>query len=713
MNASESNCVEVRVIGMSDNVLETQCNNEQSVNSQPQAHEQSQQLIEQIRTADHAYYVLSQPILTDAVYDGLFNQLRELEATNPELVTPDSPTQRVGATPASEFKPVQHRKPMLSLGNVFNQADLNDFDRQVRQGLDRAADVNYVCEPKIDGVAISLIYEQGRLVRAATRGDGQTGEDVTLGVRTIKSLPLLLQPTDSIIPALLEVRGEIYYPLPAFEKMNQSLAEQDERVFANPRNAASGSLRQLDPQITAQRHLAWFCYGLGDTDDTTAAWISRHASTHWLQLEWLQTLGMPVSQESLLVNSIQACQDHYDYIVQQRPALHYEIDGMVIKVNSIAEQNYLGFVARAPRFATAYKFPAAEAVTQVESVSFQVGRTGVLTPVARLKPVTVGGVCISNATLHNLDEIQRLDLHVLDWVVVHRAGDVIPKISRVLVEQRPAAVNQIQAPAVCPVCGASVIRLEAQLKCEGGLSCSAQLKESLRHFASRQAMDIDGFGDKLAEQLVNAETVNSIADIYSLTAAQLLALAGFAQKSCDNLLAAIEQSKNTSLPRFIFALGIPGVGQTTAQLLAESFKTLDNIHTLTVEKLVAIDGIGEVIAQAIASFFAEPQNQQVMQQMLDAGIHWPAMATNTNTQSQLLTGQTFVVTGTLTSMSRDSIKDKLKSLGAKVSGSISKKTSVLLIGDAPGSKLAKAEALGVKIMTEAEFLELVEIELLK
>lgn len=655
------------------------------------------------------YYVLDDPELPDSEYDRLFNELRQLEAQFPDLVTADSPTQRVGGTPLAGFRTVTHEVPMLSLDNVFSADDFRDFDRRarerLREHLPAASDlfgepvIRYCAEPKLDGLAISLLYENGKLVRAATRGDGTTGEDITHNVRTIKSVPLRL--LGDRVPVRLEVRGEVVMPKAGFLKLNERAAANGEKLFANPRNAAAGSLRQLDPRIAAQRPLEFYAYGAVQAEGIDLP------ESQYDTLQRLGRLGFRISQEVKRGEGADFVLDVYADIQARRDSLPYEIDGVVIKVDSTRWQQELGFVSRAPRWATAFKFPAQEAITTVEAIEFQVGRTGALTPVARLAPVFVGGVTVSNATLHNFDEIERMDVRVGDSVVIYRAGDVIPKVVRVLQERRPAGCAPVVLPVHCPVCGSDVERPddEAIARCSGGLFCAAQQKEALKHFVSRRAMDIEGLGDKWIEQLVDQNLIRTSADLYALSREQLLPLDRMGEKSADNLLVAIAQSKHTTLPRFLFALGIRGVGEATALALAKHFGRLEALVDANDEALMQVPDIGPVVAESVATFFRQPHNLEVIQRLQEAGVQWPAIEAQAD-RDQPLAGQTWVLTGTLSSLSRDQAKEKLLQLGAKVAGSVSKKTSCVVAGEAAGSKLADAEKLGVAVMNEEALLAL-------
>ncbi len=654
-------------------------------------------LREELHHHNYLYYVLDAPEIPDAEYDRLFRGLQELESQYPELVTPDSPTQRVGAKPLKEFGEVRHALPMLSLNNIFSEEELVDFDRRVREGLGVDC-VEYSAEPKLDGLAISIRYEQGVLVRAATRGDGTTGEDVTQNVRTINSVPLKLQGND--YPDVLEVRGEVYMPRAGFEALNEQQRAKGEKTFANPRNAAAGSLRQLDSRITASRPLTMYCYGVGVVAG------AKLPGTHSAIMDMLKSWGLRVCPEAKVVKGAQRCHLYYLEIEDKRNDLLYDIDGVVYKVNSLAQQQELGFVSRAPRWAVAHKFPAQEEMTTLLDVEWQVGRTGALTPVARLDPVFVAGVTVSNATLHNQDEIDRKDVRIGDTVIVRRAGDVIPEVAGVVLSKRPAHTTKVHYPAKCPVCDSDVERLEDQAAayCTGGLYCAAQRKEAIKHFAGRRAMDIEGLGDKLVEQLADEGLIHDVGDLYVLTHAQLTNLERMGDKSAANLIAALEKSRHTTLPRFLLALGIPEVGEATAQTLARHFGDLDAIMAADEAALQQVQDVGPVVAQSIHTFFHQPHNREVIAKLIAAGISWPKEE-RTNIP-QPLAGQTFVLTGTLAAMTRDEAKEKLEALGAKVSGSVSKKTRYVVAGEESGSKLDKAHELGVAVLDEAAFLEL-------
>ena len=667
-----------------------------------QATAQVEQLRQQLRRHNYLYYVLDNPELPDAEYDRLFHQLKALEVQFPSLASPDSPTQRVGDQALSAFSQVQHEVPMLSLDNVFNTEEFSEFDRRVHERLQRneSDDIAYCCEPKLDGLAISLLYENGRLVRGATRGDGSTGEDITHNVRTIGSVPLSL--FGEQLPTLLEVRGEVVMPKAGFAEMNRQQLAKGEKTFVNPRNAAAGSLRQLDPRLTAQRPLEFYAYALAQVQGITPP------ATQWAMLQTLKGFGFRISKEVRLGQGVDFVKGFYADVQERREQLPYEIDGVVIKVDDFHLQHLLGFVSRAPRWATAFKFPAQEAVTTVEDVEFQVGRTGALTPVARLAPVFVGGVTVSNATLHNMDEVRRMDVRVGDSVVIYRAGDVIPKVVRVLEERRPADAKPVELPTQCPVCGSDIERPEGEAiaRCSGGLYCSAQQKEAIKHFVARRALDIEGLGDKWIEQLVDQSLIKNSADIYSLQKDQLLGLERMGEKSADNLLAAIQKSRNTTLPRFLFALGVREVGESTALALAKHFGNIDKLMAADAETLQAVPDVGPVVAASVAEFFQQEHNREVIARLRES-VHWPDLAAESD-RPQPLAGQGWGLTGTLATMSRDQAKEKLQKLGAKVSGSVSKKTSCVVAGEAAGSKLADAEKHGVRVMSEAEFLAMLQ-----
>jgi DNA ligase (NAD+) len=647
----------------------------------------------QLNEHAYRYYVLDEPIISDAEYDRLYRELEELERQYPELISPDSPTQRVGDKPLEGFKQVKHEIPMLSLGNVFDEDELRAWDKRIRE-LTGLEEVEYSAEPKLDGLAISLLYENGQLVRAATRGDGSTGEDVTANVRTIKAIPLRLRGENP--PRRLEVRGEVIMPRSGFKAYNEWARKHGEKEFANPRNAAAGSLRQLDPRKTAGRPLSFFAYSMGIADGVPD--FSKHSQV----LDWFKTLGIPVNPLNRVVHGYSGMLDYYRWMQSIRDDLDYDIDGVVFKVNDLALQEKLGFATKSPRWAIAHKFPAEEATTRVRAIDVQVGRTGSITPVARLEPVKVGGVTVTNATLHNEDEVRRKDIRVGDTVIVRRAGDVIPEVVRVVPEKRPAGAKPFEMPIRCPVCDSVLEKPEdeAVRRCPAGLSCDAQFKQALKHFVSRKAMDIEGLGEKLIEQLVDAGLLKNPADIYRLSKEQLAGLERMGEKSAENVLKAIEKSKQTTLPRFLYALGIREVGEATAENLAQHFKDLDAIREASIEELQAVPDVGPVVAEHIYHFFRNPKNQHVIDDLLEQGIYWPAIEDNSD-RPRPLAGKNIVLTGSLDSMSRSEAKAALKQLGARVSGSVSKNTDLVVAGVKAGSKLAKAEQLGVPVKDEA------------
>jgi DNA ligase (NAD+) len=666
-----------------------------------QNREKIEKIKEKLNQYAYQYYVQDDPTVPDAEYDRLFHQLQQMEEAHPELKTDDSPTQRVGSVPLDAFEQVTHSKPMLSLANAFTTEALEAFDQRVHDRLKTDEPIPYACEPKLDGLALSLLYEKGVLVRAATRGDGQVGENVTLNVKTIKAVPLRLR--DAGFPEVLEVRGEAYMPKASFERLNNEARKKNEKMFANPRNAAAGSLRQLDSSIVAKRQLGFYAYDVGEHSDES------FAPTHSAVLARLQTLGFPVVPRAKSVDTIQACIHVYDELLKHRDSLPYEIDGVVYKVDDIALQQKLGFISRAPRWAIAHKFPAQEELTVLESVDFQVGRTGALTPVARLQPVLVGGVTVSNATLHNMDEINRKDIRVGDKVIIRRAGDVIPEVVSSIIADRPGDAKLIVLPKQCPVCDSSIemIEGEAVARCTGGLFCPAQRKESIKHFSSRKAMDVDGLGEQLIDQLVDKKLIQHVDDLYRLKLEDLIHLERMAEKSAQKVLKALEKSKATTLPRFLFALGIREVGEATARSLALHYGALDAVMKADVDALQTVSDVGPIVAQHAVAFFKEPHNQSTIQALQDLGVHWPAI--EVSQAHQPLAGKTVVLTGTLTALTRDEAKEKLQALGAKVSGSVSKKTSFVVAGEAAGSKLDKAEKLGVQVMDEAGLLELMTL----
>ncbi len=658
-----------------------------------------QQLREQINHHNYLYYVLDAPEIPDSEYDRLLRELQNLEQHYPQSITPDSPTQRVGAAPQDRFGEVRHEVPMLSLNNAFSDAEILDFDRRVRErlGID---EVLYHAEPKLDGLAVSLLYEHGILVRGATRGDGRRGEDVTANIRTIKAIPLRLM--GSGYPEQLEVRGEVFITHEGFARLNQSQERQGLKPFANPRNAAAGSLRQLDPAITAQRPLTMYCYGTGQVRGGSLP------ATHSEIMQRLRGWGLRISPSSRVVSGAPGCLEYYRQMARERDRLEYEIDGVVYKVNDTAAQEQLGEISRAPRWAIAHKFPAREEITRLLDVEWQVGRTGALTPVARLEPVTVSGVVVSNATLHNQDEIERKDIRIGDTVIVRRAGDVIPEVVSVVESRRPADARQPRLPNHCPVCGSDVIRPHGEkiARCSGGLYCPAQRREAIRHFASRRAMDIEGLGDKLVAQLDEKGLIRDLSDLYRLTLEDLEGLERMGRKSARNLLDALEKSKQTTLARFIYALGIRQVGEATARTLAEQFGSLEEIMAADMERLQEVPDIGGVVAESIYLFFREKHNREVLEKLQTAGIRWPSMPQRSS-GGLPLAGRNFVLTGTLDSMSRDEAKEMLLALGAKTTGSVSRRTSYLVAGSNPGSKYDKARQLGIPILDEAAFLKLI------
>ncbi|WP_144209206.1 NAD-dependent DNA ligase LigA [Shewanella donghaensis] len=657
-----------------------------------------QQITSELHRHNILYYVDDAPSIPDAEYDRLMQRLIALETAHPEFITVESPTQRVGGAPLAKFNQITHLKPMLSLDNAFEEADFEAFNKRITDKVDV---VSYCCEPKLDGLAVSILYRNGVLERAATRGDGNIGEDITDNVRTINAIPLKLRGDD--FPELMEVRGEVIMPKAAFEALNQRQQAKGEKAFVNPRNAAAGSIRQLDSKITATRALGFYAYALGVVEGES----SPMADSHFGQLTQLRQWGLPVSQEVKVCDSLPEVFAYYADIMTRRSSLSYEIDGVVIKVNDIAKQTTLGFVARAPRWAIAYKFPAQEEMTLLEEVDFQVGRTGAVTPVARLKPVFVGGVTVSNATLHNADEIARLGVKVGDTVIIRRAGDVIPQIVAIVMEKRPDDAKDITFPTECPVCQSLVERLEGEAvaRCSGGLFCEAQRKEAIKHFASRKALNIDGMGDKVVEQLIDKELVQSPAELFTLTASMITMLERMAMKSATKLVAAIDDAKTTTLSRFIYGLGIREVGEATAANLASHYKTLDAIKAANVDELIEVDDVGAIVAKHIAHFFAQPHNVEVIDKLVAAGVNWPDLEAVDESELSLK-GQTWVLTGTLTQLNRNDAKARLQALGAKVAGSVSKNTDCLVAGEAAGSKLTKAQDLGVKVIDEQGLLDL-------
>ena len=671
------------------------------------------QLKRDLAEHNHNYYVLDQPTIADSEWDKLFHELLALETQHPQLLTPDSPTQRVGSKPLESFDEVTHRTPMLSLGNAFSEADIDNFDRRCREGLDLGdTEIEYACEPKFDGLAISLTYIDGVFVQGATRGDGAVGEGVTENLKTIRSIPLALPHGQQ--PALLEVRGEVLMLRKDFDKLNARQAARGEKLFVNPRNAAAGSLRQLDSKLTAGRPLTFFAYGIGAVEGVAMP------ESHSALMDRLESLRFPVAKQRSVVQGVPGLREFYQRIGGARTTLPYDIDGVVYKVNRFAQQKSLGFVSRAPRFAIAHKFPAEEATTVLLGIDVQVGRTGAITPVARLQPVFVGGTTVSNATLHNEDEIRRKDLRIGDTVVVRRAGDVIPEVAAVIMEKRPPNAAVFVMPTRCPECGSAIVKLEGEViaRCTGGLICPAQRKQALLHYAQRRAVDIEGLGDKLVDQLVDADVVHTPADLYRLGISALANLDRMADKSAANLIASIEKSRRTTLLKFLFGLGIRHVGEATAKDLARHFGNLNAIMDASAEQLLEVHDVGPVVAQSIRQFFDEPHNREVVEQLRACKVTWPETqiqhgrasqdenAPDGNTGGVLghFAGKTVVLTGTLSAMSRDEAKDKLEALGAKVSGSVSKKTDYVVAGAEAGSKLEKAVELGVAVLDEAKFL---------
>lgn len=663
--------------------------------------EKLEQLRQKLREYEYHYHVLDNPLVPDAEYDRLMNELKNLEWQHPELITSDSPTQRVGAKPQDGFAEVTHEIPMLSLDNAFSNEDLDGFLRRMESYISQdPTKLEFCCEPKLDGLAVSILYVNGVLTQAATRGDGATGEDITSNIRTIRNIPLKLKMDNP--PARLEVRGEVFMPQAGFEALNEKALEKGEKTFANPRNAAAGSLRQLDPKITSQRPLVLNAYGIGvyESDDELP-------NTHFARLQWLKSIGIPVNNEIRLAHSREQLLAFYADIQAKRPTLGYDIDGTVLKVNEIALQEQLGFISRSPRWAIAYKFPAQEEMTVLNDVEFQVGRTGAVTPVAKLEPVFVAGVTVSNATLHNGDEIERLGIVIGDTVIIRRAGDVIPQIIGIVAERRPEHAKKIEFPTACPVCGSAVVRVEGEAvaRCTGGLFCAAQRKEALKHFVSRKAMDIDGVGEKLIEQLMERELIHTPADLFKLDQVTLTRLERMGEKSAQNALNSIEKAKNTTLARFLFALGIRDVGEATALNLANHFGSLDNIRQATFEQLQEVQDVGEVVANRIVRFWQEPHNVDVVEDLIAQGVHWDDVV-QVEIADNPLKDKNVVLTGTLTQLTRDQAKALLQSLGCKVSGSVSSKTDYLIAGEKAGSKLAKAQELGIKVLSEQEFIEL-------
>lgn len=653
----------------------------------------AESLREQINRHNRSYYQLDDPQISDAEYDRLLRELQSIEAAHPELVTIDSPTHRVGAPPLKIFEEVTHIVPMLSLNNAFNDEEVDEFDRKVREKVEQNP-IQYFAEPKLDGLAISLLYEQGLLIRAATRGDGKSGENVTENARTIRDIPLHLE---GDFPARLEVRGEVFMAKKSFEKLNEWAEEKGDKQFSNPRNAAAGSLRQLDSKITASRSLSFYCYGYGDFPDQNLPESQAEL------LERFSRWGLPVNSEVELVHGIAGCIAYYEQMESRRSLLNYEIDGVVFKVNDFTMQKRLGSIARAPRWAIARKFPAEEAETVLLDIDVQVGRTGALTPVARLEPVFVGGVTVTNATLHNIDEIRRKDVRIGDKVIVRRAGDVIPEVARVLLDKRPSTTRIFNLPEQCPVCGSEVERVDGEsvARCSGGIYCLAQQKEAIKHFASRKALDIDGLGNKLVEQLVDQDLIQNVADLFALQVEPLSMLERMGHKSAENLVAGLEKSKKTTLAAFIYALGIRDVGEVTAQTLADHFGSLEAIKAADEEALLETEDVGPIVAKHLMTFFQQPHNLEVIERLQEAGVQWDDVNIEHGAPKPLL-GKTIVITGTLEKFNRDQAKKALQALGAKVAGSISSKTDYLVAGANAGSKLDKAVKLNVTILDEAQ-----------
>ncbi|MCE7535235.1 NAD-dependent DNA ligase LigA [Aliivibrio fischeri] len=658
------------------------------------------ELKQQLNYHAYRYYVEDSPELPDAEYDRMMQQLLSIESEHPELVTVDSPSQRVGGEAIDGFTQIQHEIPMLSLDNAFSDEELEAFEKRMNDRLISKPVSLFCCEPKLDGLAVSLLYVNGKLVQAGTRGDGSTGENITENVRTIRCIPLTLQGEGW--PTRLEVRGEVFMPKAGFEALNERALKRGEKPFANPRNAAAGSLRQLDSKITATRPLSFYAYSVGVIEG------GELETSHYQRFVQLKSWGLPMCEETKQCHSLKEVKAYYKDILERRDTLKYEIDGVVIKVDDIALQEQLGFVARAPRWAIAYKFPAQEELTVLNDVEFQVGRTGAITPVAKLEPVFVGGVTVSNATLHNADEIARLGVHIGDTVIIRRAGDVIPQIVSVVEARRPTDSKAIVYPTHCPVCGSNLERVEGEAvtRCGAGLVCQAQRKEALKHFVSRKALDVDGLGDKVVEQLVDKEMVETPADLFKLSAGLLTVLERMGPKSAQNVVDALNKAKATTLPRFLYSLGIREVGEATAANLAAHFYTLEAIQVATFEQLIEVSDVGDIVAKHVLNFFAEPHNKTVIEDLQKMGIHWPEIKAFDESVPQPLAGKVVVLTGTLHKLKRNEAKAALQELGAKVTGSVSKKTDILFAGEAAGSKLAKAEELGVEVMNEEQLIEL-------
>jgi len=661
--------------------------------------EQISQLRAQLEEHNHNYYVLDAPSIPDAEYDRLMRELSTLEQANPEFQSPDSPSQKVGGAALDKFEQVTHQVPMLSLDNAFSEEEFAAFNRRIKERLMDNKELTFCCEPKLDGLAVSIIYRDGVLVQAATRGDGMVGENITQNVKTIRNVPLKLRGDD--FPAELEVRGEVFMDSAGFAKLNSEAEKRGDKVFVNPRNAAAGSLRQLDSKVTAKRPLMFYAYSTGLVAD------GQLPEDHYQQLAKLTDWGLPLCPETKLVEGQQAALDYYQDILTRRSSLAYEIDGVVIKVNDKKHQERLGFVARAPRWAIAFKFPAQEEITQLLDVEFQVGRTGAITPVARLEPVFVGGVTVSNATLHNGDEIARLGVKIGDTVIIRRAGDVIPQITQVVLERRPDDAKDIEFPATCPICDSHVERIEGEAvaRCTGGLVCQAQRKQAIKHFASRKALDVDGLGDKIVDQLVDRELIKTPADLFILKQGHFESLERMGPKSAKNLVNALQDAKQTTLAKFLYSLGIREVGEATAQNLANHFLTLEKITQASVDALTEVSDVGEIVAKHVRGFFSEEHNMAVVNALVEQGIHWPEL-TAPSADAQPLAGLTYVLTGTLSELNRNDAKARLQALGAKVSGSVSAKTDALIAGEKAGSKLTKAQDLGIDVLTEADLIAL-------
>ncbi len=657
--------------------------------------EEIERLREEINYHNYRYYVLDSPVISDAEYDALFRRLVELESKYPHLITPDSPTQRVGAKPLEEFGTVRHTIPMLSLNNAFDPQEVIEFDERVKRFLGIDEEIEYVAEPKLDGLAVELIYEEGRFVKGATRGDGYVGEDVTQNLKTIKSIPLrVLRDSPNPVPRRLEVRGEVFMPIEAFEKLNKEREIKGEPLFANPRNAAAGSVRQLDPRITASRPLDIFCYGVGVVEGVTF-------STHWEVLEALKGWGFKVNPHIRLCRGIEEALKYHDEMEEMRERLPYELDGVVLKVNSLELQERLGVLTRSPRWAIAYKFKPRQATTRIRDIVAQVGRTGALTPVAILEPVRVGGVTIERSTLHNQDEIDRKDIRIGDWVIVQRAGDVIPEVVAPVKDRRTGQERPYHLPDRCPLCGSAVIKEGAIHRCTGGLACPAQLKETIKHFASKRAMDIEGLGEKHVEQLLEKGLIRDVADIYYLKKEDLLKLERFAERSAENLLKSIEKSKKTTLPRLIYALGIRQVGEHMARVLADEFGSLEALMEADYERLLKIKEVGPETAESIVAFFREPHNRKVIEKLKKAGVTYEVP------KKGRLSGKTFVFTGALKAFTREEAKRLVEAEGGKVASSVSRKVDYVVVGESPGSKYEEARRLGIPMLTEEEFKELI------